>query len=241
MANVHAKFFSLALIGLCFAGVTGSNCEDTNGDDCAVRIWYGECHNNPTYMNQHCRRSCDLCSHTTVTGAGGGTTAEDGPTAGTTPHASSTTWQGIVTTVASLDNSTMYKKGNTMCYYCEGTSRECMTGNGLGGHVIECQEEEACWVERIGEGFNVSYKRSCKPSCTDFWQYETCMIADEQAKMCKLCCTGDRCNTHILTDHNDPRAPARSGNSGAEGILASLGLVSILAVAMCAEILSLIT
>ncbi|XP_035673200.1 uncharacterized protein LOC118413775 [Branchiostoma floridae] len=192
-------------------------------------------------MNQHCRRSCDLCSHTTVTGAGGGTTAEDGPTAGTTPHASSTTWQGIVTTVASLDNSTMYKKGNTMCYYCEGTSRECMTGNGLGGHVIECQEEEACWVERIGEGFNVSYKRSCKPSCTDFWQYETCMIADEQAKMCKLCCTGDRCNTHILTDHNDPRAPARSGNSGAEGILASLGLVSILAVAMCAEILSLIT
>ncbi|XP_078577514.1 tolloid-like protein 2 [Branchiostoma floridae x Branchiostoma japonicum] len=176
-----------------------------------------------------------------TTEAGEGTTAEGGPTS--TPHISSTVRQDIVTTASSWDNSTMYTEGpdNTMCYHCEGTSRECMTGNGLGGYAIECQEDEACWVERIGEDFNVSYKRSCQPSCNDYWLYETCMTADGQAKMCKLCCTDDRCNTHILTGHNDPRGPAYSGHSGAEEILTSLGLVAILALAMCADILSLIT
>ncbi|XP_019626250.1 PREDICTED: cubilin-like [Branchiostoma belcheri] len=154
------------------------------------------------------------------------TTQAMATTAGTTLHRSST-----------VDNSTMYAEGpdNTVCYSCEGTDRQCMTGNGIGETATECQDG-ACWV---GLEFNVWYRRSCQPSCTAYWEYEICMTADGQEKVCKLCCTEDRCNTHVLTGHNDPRAPALSGNSGAEGILASLGLVSVLALAVCADTLSL--
>ncbi|XP_078667886.1 uncharacterized protein LOC144909667 [Branchiostoma floridae x Branchiostoma belcheri] len=178
---------------------------------------------------------------TQATATGAGVSSGSGVTGGTTLRRSSTVRPNSVTTTA-WDNSTMFTEGpdNTMCYSCEGTGRECMTGNGIGGTAMECQEDEACWVERIGEGQNVSYRRSCQPSCNAYWEYEICMTADGQDKVCKLCCTEDRCNTHVLTGHNDPRAPALSGNSGAEGILASLGLVSVLALAVCADILSLI-
>eukprot|EP00058_Branchiostoma_floridae_P022577 XP_002608067.1 hypothetical protein BRAFLDRAFT_120929 [Branchiostoma floridae] len=136
------------------------------------------------------------------TGAGGGTAAEGGHATGGTPHTGATMRQGIVTAAGSSDNSTMYTEGpdNTMCYHCEGTSRECMTGNGLGGHAIRCQEQEACWVERIGEDFNVSYKRSCKPSCTDYWKYETCMTADRQAK-CVLIVASAAERRSVLMSH----------------------------------------
>ncbi|XP_078667889.1 procollagen C-endopeptidase enhancer 1-like [Branchiostoma floridae x Branchiostoma belcheri] len=171
---------------------------------------------------------------------GAGVSSGSGVTGGATLGRSSTLRPNSVTTAAS-DNSTLIEgPANTVCYSCEGTDRECMTGNGIGGTAMECQEDEACWVERIGDGQNVSYRRSCQPSCTAYWAYEICMTADGQDKVCKLCCKEDRCNTHVLTGHNDPRAPALGGNSGAEGILASLGLVSVLALAVCADILSLI-
>ncbi|KAI8512527.1 hypothetical protein Bbelb_091660 [Branchiostoma belcheri] len=197
---------------------------------------------------------------------GAGVSSGSGVTGGTTLRRTSTAWPNSVTTAAS-DNSTLIEgPANTVCYSCEGTDRECMTGNGIGGTAMECQEDEACWVERIGDGQNVSYRRSCQPSCTAYWAYEICMTADGQDKnraqaglwiiqaypepsfihshaqtrVCKLCCTEDRCNTHVLTGHNDPRAPL-TGNSGAEGILASLGIMSVLALAVCADILSLVT
>ncbi|CAH1276999.1 TLL1 [Branchiostoma lanceolatum] len=176
-----------------------------------------------------------------TTAASGVATVMGGSATGRTPHHTRSTMRPtITTTAASSDNSTMYTEGpvNTLCYTCEGTAQQCMTGNGLGGSAMECQEDEACWVERIGEGSNVSYKRSCQPSCSDYWQYEICMTAQGQEKVCKLCCTDDRCNVHVLTGHNDPRALTEGSDSGTEEIVASLGLVSILALAVCADILS---
>ncbi|KAI8505249.1 hypothetical protein Bbelb_173580 [Branchiostoma belcheri] len=129
---------------------------------------------------------------------------------------------------------------NMICYECEGMSSGCITGEGLEDFATECQQNEACWVERIGaeEGGAVYYRRSCQPRCTEYWQDEVCMTADGQAKVCRLCCTEDRCNTHVLTGHSAAQSPGRSHT---DTTVASLKLVSILALTVCLDILAIAT
>ena len=38
----------------------GGHCEDLN-ESCSYWAGVGECHRNPAYMHEHCRKSCDLC------------------------------------------------------------------------------------------------------------------------------------------------------------------------------------
>ncbi|XP_078599671.1 uncharacterized protein LOC144874903 [Branchiostoma floridae x Branchiostoma japonicum] len=133
-------------------------------------------------------------------------------------------------------NTEVYAE-NIICYACEGISPACLRGEGLEDFAVECRQDEACWVERIGERGAVIYRRSCRPRCTDYWQEEVCMTADGQAEVCSLCCTEDRCNTHVLTGHSEARAP---GGSDAETTVASFKLVSILALTMCLDILAMI-
>ncbi|XP_066300712.1 uncharacterized protein [Branchiostoma lanceolatum] len=153
-------------------------------------------------------------------------------------YTSTTKRPGIVT--ASWDNFTLNTEDyteNIICYVCEGKSPACSRGEGLEVFAMECREDEACWVERITERRTrtVYYRRSCQPKCPDYWQEEVCMTADGQAEVCSLCCTEDRCNTHVLTGHSD----ARGQSDTAGTTVASLRLVSILALTVCLDILAI--
>ncbi|XP_066295024.1 uncharacterized protein [Branchiostoma lanceolatum] len=59
-SGVYATYMSTNCPLSCGACATTGNCEDTNGN-CAGWAGRGECRINPAYMNQNCRRSCNVC------------------------------------------------------------------------------------------------------------------------------------------------------------------------------------